>query len=210
MAIWVGLTGGIGSGKSAAAQYFADLGVPRIDADAVAHALTDSDGIALPKIRQLFGDRFFDNQGMLKRDMLRKEVFASNTQKTLLESVMLPLIFSEIKKQQETFNDTPYGIVEIPLLTEKRQFMKLIQRVLTISAPLEERIVRVMKRSGLSRKAVSDIICHQAEDRDRLLLTDDALLNDGNMKHLHDKIRRLHTFYSSIFTMQQIQEKHHG
>ena len=88
--------------------------------------------------------------------------------------------------------------------------MKLIQRVLTISAPLEERIVRVMKRSGLSRKAVLDIIRHQAEDRDRLLLTDDALLNDGNMKHLHDKIRRLHTFYSSIFTMQQIQEKHHG
>ena len=128
---------------------------------------------------------------MLKRDMLRKEVFASNTQKTLLESVMLPLIFSEIKKQQETFNDAPYGIVEIPLLIEKRQFMKLIQRVLTISAPLEERIVRVMKRSGLS-------------------LTDDALLNDGNIKHLHDKIRRLHTFYSSIFTMQQIQEKHHG
>ena len=142
--------------------------------------------------------------------MLRKEVFASNTQKTLLESVMLPLIFSEIKKQQETFNDAPYGIVEIPLLIEKRQFMKLIQRVLTISAPLEERIVRVMKRSGLSRKAVSDIIRHQAEDRDRLLLADDALLNDGNMKHLHDKIRRLHTFYSSIFTMQQIQEKHHG
>ena len=210
MAIWVGLTGGIGSGKSAAAQYFADLGVPRIDADAVAHALTDSDGIALPQIRQLFGDRFFDDQGVLKRDMLRKEVFASNTQKTLLESVMLPLIFSEIKKQQETFNDAPYGIVEIPLLTEKRQFMKLIQRVLTISAPLEERIVRVMKRSGLSRKAVSDIIRHQAEDRDRLLLTDDALLNDGNIKHLHDKIRRLHTFYSSIFTMQQIQEKHHG
>ena len=196
MAIWVGLTGGIGSGKSAAAQYFADLGVPRIDADAVAHALTDSDGIALPKIRQLFGYRFFDDQGVLKRDMLRKEVFASNTQKTLLESVMLPLIFSEIKKQQETFNGAPYGIVEIP--------------VLTISTPLEERIVRVMKRSGLSRKAVSDIIRHQAEDRDRLLLTDDALLNDGNIKHLHDKIRRLHTFYSSIFTMQQIQEKHHG
>ena len=208
MAIWVGLTGGIGSGKSAAAQYFADLGVPRIDADAVAHALTDSDGIALPKIRQLFGDRFFDDQGVLNRDMLRKEVFASNTQKTLLESVMFPLIFSEIKKQQETFNDAPYGIVEIPLLIEKRQFMKLIQRVLTISAPLEERIVRVMKRSGLSRKAVSDIIRHQAEDR--LLLADDALLNDGNIKHLHDKIRRLHTFYSSIFTMQQIQEKHHG
>ena len=208
MAIWVGLTGGIGSGKSAAAQYFADLGVPRIDADAVAHALTDSDGIALPKIRQLFGDHFFDDQGVLKRDMLRKEVFASNTQKTLLESVMLPLIFSEIKKQQETFNDAPYGIIEIPLLTEKRQFMKLIQRVLTISAPLEKRIGRVMARSGLTRGEVAAVISHQASESERLLLADDVLLNDGSLKSLREKTMRLHAFYSGIFALKPTQGKH--
>ncbi|HEZ3832877.1 TPA: dephospho-CoA kinase, partial [Neisseria meningitidis] len=90
MTVWVGLTGGIGSGKSAAAQCFADLGVPRIDADAAAHSLTASDGIALPEIRRLFGDTVFDTQGLLRRDILRKEVFASPSRKALLESVMLP------------------------------------------------------------------------------------------------------------------------
>lgn len=210
MTVWVGLTGGIGSGKSAAAQCFADLGVPRIDADAAAHLLTASDGIALPKIRQLFGDRFFDDQGVLKRDMLRKEVFASNTQKTLLESVMLPLIFSEIKKQQETFTDAAYGIVEIPLLTEKRQFISLIRRVLTISAPLEKRIGRVMARSGLTRGEVETIISHQASESERLLLADDVLLNDGSLKSLREKTMRLHAFYSGIFALKPTQGKHNG
>lgn len=210
MTVWVGLTGGIGSGKSAAAQCFADLGVPRIDADAAAHALTDSDGIALPEIRRLFGDTVFDTQGLLRRDILRKEVFASNTQKTLLESVMLPLIFSEIKKQQETFNDAPYGIIEIPLLTEKRQFTSLIRRVLTISAPLEKRIGRVMARSGLTRGEVETIISHQASESERLLLADDVLLNDGSLKSLREKTMRLHAFYSGIFALKPTQGKHNG
>lgn len=208
MTVWVGLTGGIGSGKSAAAQCFADLGVPRIDADAAAHLLTASDGIALPEIRRLFGDTVFDTQGLLQRDILRKEVFASPSRKALLESVMLPLIFSEIKKQQETFNDAPYGIIEIPLLTEKRQFMKLIQRVLTISAPLEERIVRVMVRSGLTRGEVETIISHQASESERLLLADDVLLNDGCLKSLREKTMRLHAFYSGIFALKPTQGKH--
>ncbi|HEZ3832903.1 TPA: dephospho-CoA kinase, partial [Neisseria meningitidis] len=101
-----------------------------------------------------------------------------------------------------------YGIVEIPLLTEKRQFISLIRRVLTISAPVEKRIGRVMARSGLTRGEVAAVISHQASESERLLLADDVLLNDGSLKSLREKTMRLHAFYSGIFASKPTQGKH--
>lgn len=202
MAFWIGLTGGIGSGKSAVAQCFADLGVPRLDADAIGRELTASDGMALPEIRRVFGDAVFDESGALRRDALRETVFASAARKQQLETLMLPLIFKEIVRRKADFEHEIFGVVEIPLLVEKPAFMHLTDRVLSVSAPLETRISRVMQRSSLTREAVLDIMKHQTSERERLLRADDVLNNDSSLTEMHEKVARLCVFYTGFFAGQ--------
>ncbi|WP_107688790.1 dephospho-CoA kinase [Neisseria wadsworthii] len=198
MTIWIGLTGGIGSGKSQAAAEFLYLGVPLIDADAISRQLTAPNGAALPAIREVFGDTVFDKNACLKREALRNLVFSSGEAKNKLEALMYPLISAEISRQQALYSGRPYGVVEIPLLTEKPAFRALVDRVLLIDCELEIRLERVMQRSGLKEEEVRRIMDAQASDKERWAVADDILRNSASVAELKEKIGRLHRFYQSF------------
>ncbi|MCP1659110.1 dephospho-CoA kinase [Neisseria perflava] len=199
MTVWIGLTGGIGSGKSQAAAEFAKLGVPHIDADAVSRSLTAEGGAALPAIRARFGDGLFDEQGRLNRAALRDLVFRRPQAKAELEAVMFPLILAEIRAQQAAYAGAVYGIVDTPLLIEQPPFLALVSRVLVVDVAEATQIRRVQQRSGLSEDEIRRIIAAQALRRQKLLYADDVLDNEGSVAELAAKIGRLHRYYQAVF-----------
>lgn len=198
MTIWIGLTGGIGSGKSQAAAEFLHLDVPLIDADAISRQLTAPKGKALPIIRQVFGASLFDEHACLKRGELRNLVFSSEAAKHKLEALMHPLIADEISRQQSVYSDRPYGVIELPLLAEKPVFRVLVDRVLLIDCSRENRLKRVMQRSGLEEEEVRKIMAAQASDEQRRAIADDVLNNIGTLDELKAKVGRLHRFYQYL------------
>lgn len=197
--MWVGLTGGIGSGKSAAAAAFAALGVPVLDADALARSLTAPGGAALSAIRDIFGDELFDGQGHLLRDALRLKVFRHPQAKAQLERILHPLVFQSLQAARER---TPaphgYGIMDIPLLIEAPEFQTLIDRIAVIDADETTQVARVMARSGLTADAVRAIMAQQADRKRRLAAADDLIRNDGSLADLQAAIGRLHRFYQTL------------
>ena len=201
MTVWIGLTGGIGSGKSQAAAEFSFLGVPVLDADAVSRELTAEQGRALPAVRQAFGDKVFDGD-TLDRAALRETVFADAAAKKRLEDILLPLIFDEIRREQRQYADQGYGIIEIPLLAEQAGFQTLVRRVLLIETDEPVRIGRVMRRSGLSEDEVKRIIAAQAGEKQRRRLADDIVINNGSTQELRQKIGRLNAYFRARFHHQ--------
>ena len=200
MTVWIGLTGGIGSGKSQAAAEFSSLGIPVIDADQVGRGLTAEQGRALPAVRQAFGDKVFDGD-TLDRAALRETVFADAAAKKRLEDILLPLIFDEIRREQRQYADQGYGIIEIPLLAEQAGFQTLVRRVLLIETE-PVRIGRVMRRSGLSEDEVKRIIAAQAGEKQRRRLADDIVINNGSTQELRQKIGRLNAYFRARFHHQ--------
>lgn len=196
MTVWVGLTGGIGSGKSQAAAEFVALGVPHINADALSRSLTADNGKALPAICEIIGAHVFESEGRLNRAALREEVFRRPQTKVMLETLMFPLILQEIRLQQAQYPDAIYGIVDVPLLVENPPFLALVQRVLVIDVDEATQIERVKQRSGLSEDEIRRIIASQATRRERLLHADDVIKNDGSLNELAEKIQRLHRYYT--------------
>lgn len=200
MAVWVGLSGGIGSGKSSAARLFSERhGVPVIDADAIARSLTADQGAALPAIRAAFGDELFDVSGSLLRQHLRDKVFADPTARGVLESILHPLIQREIEAQQARWQDEVYGVVEIPLLAEQPQFQGLVDRVLIIDCPESLQIRRVAERSGLSHDMIRQILSAQATRAQRLALADDVIENSGPAAALAAAVAEQHARYRQLF-----------
>ncbi|RPD90851.1 dephospho-CoA kinase [Neisseria weixii] len=195
MTVWVGLTGGIGSGKSQAAAEFVALCVPHIDADALSRSLTADNGKALPAIRETIGEHVFESEGRLNRAALRDEVFRRSQTKAILEALIFPLILAEIRLQQAQYPDKIYGIIDVPLLVEKPPFLALVQRVLVIDVDEATQIERVKQRSGLSEDEIRRIMASQAPRRERLLHADDVVKNDGSLNNLAEKIQRLHRYY---------------
>ncbi|WP_416191342.1 dephospho-CoA kinase [Neisseria sp. CCUG12390] len=202
MTVWIGLTGGIGSGKSQAAAEFVKLGVPHIDADALSRCLTADNGKALPTIRETIGAHVFDDKGRLNRTALREEVFRRPQIKAILESIMFPLILEEIRLQQAQYPDAIYGIIDVPLLVENPPFLALVQRVLVVDADESTQIERVKQRSGLSEEEIRRIIRSQISCRERLLYADDVIKNEGSLTELAEKIQRLHRYY--IHTLKAV------
>lgn len=196
MTAWVGLTGGIGSGKSQAAAEFVRLGVPHIDADVISRNLTAAGGQALPAIRKAFGGGVFDAQGLLDRAALRDFVFRRPQSKEILEGLMFPLILDEIRCRQGRCPQAVYGVVDVPLLIENPQFLALADRVLVIDVAEDVQIRRVRQRSGLDESEIRRIVRAQVSRRDRLLHADDVLVNEGSVNELAEKVGRLHMFYS--------------
>ncbi len=199
MTYWVGLTGGIGSGKSQAAAEFARLGVPVIDADAVSRSLTADHGAALPEIRARFGDELFDTEGRLNRAALRDRVFRRSQAKQVLESIMHPLILAEIRRRQSAA-DQVYGVIDIPLLIEQPVFSVLADRILVVDVSEATQIDRVQSRSGLDTGEIKRIMASQACRRERLLAADDVLPNEGTLAELAVKVQRLHRYYRAYFS----------
>ena len=196
MTAWVGLTGGIGSGKSQAAACFALLGVPVIDADAVSRILTQTpDSEALRRIRQTFGDSVIDSAGCLNRATMREYVFADEQARQRLEAILHPLIYREIERQKAACTAAPYGIIELPTLAEHPVFRRLVQRVLLVQCDEKTRVQRVMARNGLTEAAVRAIMQAQAGDEQRLALADDCLVNQGSPEDLSQAVQRQHRIY---------------
>ena len=196
MTAWVGLTGGIGSGKSKAAACFALLGVPVIDADAVSRTLTQTpDSEALHQIRQTFGDAVIDSTGCLNRAAMREYVFADEQARQRLEAILHPLIYREIERQKVACTAAPYGIIELPTLAEHPIFRRLVQRVLLVQSDEKTRMQRVMARNGLTEAAVRAIMQAQAGDEQRLALADDCLVNQGSPEDLSQAVQRQHRIY---------------
>ncbi len=198
MTLWIGLTGGIGSGKSSIAQMFAELGVPIIDADAISRSLTAENGEALPAIRQLFGDEVFDSEGRLNRMTLREEVFRRPQSKKQLENLLLPLILNKIQLQKQQLTSSAYGIVDVPLLVENPAFKAETDRILVVDVPESVQIKRVHQRNGFSEEQTRQIMATQASRSDRLLHADDVLDNTHSLEEAKIKVARLHQYYQSI------------
>ena len=201
MTTWIGLTGGIGSGKSQTAALFGELGVPLIDADTVNRTLTDTpNSPPLCAIRRRFGEQALDASGRMNRPHIRQTVFNDPQAKRDLEAILHPFIFTEIRSLKNQFTDFPYGIIEIAILTEQPVFRNLVGRVLLVSADENVRIGRVMRRSGLTEAEVRAIIAAQAAESDRRSIADDIIDNNGSLKDLQETVFRQHQIYTRLYS----------
>ena len=174
----VGLTGGIGSGKSTVADLFAAHGVPLVDTDVIAHRITAPHGIAMPQIAAEFGDSFVAADGSLDRARMRTLVFSDDGARKRLEGITHPLIRAETEREQREAQG-PYVIVVVPLLVESGNWRTRVNRVLTVDCSVETQIARVMSRNGFSREQVLAIIARQATREARLAAADDIINNDN-------------------------------
>ena len=190
----VGLTGGIGSGKSAAAHAFEELGASVIDTDAIAHALTAPGGAAIAPIRVAFGPEYIGPEGALDRARMRELVFADAAKKSELESILHPLIRRRSEELIRAASGA-YVILMVPLLVESRDYRMRYQRVLVVDCPEEMQIVRVMGRNGIGATQVRAIIASQAPRSARLAAADDVIDNSGELAHLRRQVELLHARY---------------
>lgn len=194
---WIlGLTGGIGSGKSAAAQHFIDLGVHLVDADNAARWVVEPGRPALAKIVEHFGAQVLQANGELDRSALRGLIFQDPEQRRWLETLLHPLIGQEIISYLARA-ESPYAIMVSPLLVESGQY-RMTQRVLVIDAPEQLQIQRTMQRDSTSEEQVQAILKAQASREQRLSHADDVLINDRDPAWLKSEVERLHHFYLTL------------
>lgn len=226
--IWIGITGGIGSGKSTVAKMLGKLGVPVIDSDAVSREQTAGDGPVMDKIVATFGEKMRLPDGSLNRDKMREEVQKNPKATQMLEDITHPAIFEGIRKLQEAYEDrrkgwircareldskvesleggdvmtshpgSPYGAVEIPLLYEAQEFLELVDRVLVVDADDETRVRRVVGRGRQSEEQARKFIAMQSTREQRFSIADDILHNNGHMEELERDLWLLHQKYVEL------------
>lgn len=194
----VGLTGGIGSGKTFIADRFATHGVPIVDTDAIAHLITTPGGAAMPLIAGEFGTAYVTPEGALDRAKMRALVFGDDTARARLESITHPLIRAETERAIQAANG-PYTIAVVPLLVESGVWRARVDRVLVVDCSIQRQLTRVMQRNAFSREQVLAIIARQATREARLAAADDVIVNDGMpLAQLDDRVRQLHERYMSL------------
>ncbi|NIF16589.1 dephospho-CoA kinase [Pantoea sp. Cy-639] len=194
---WIlGLTGGIGSGKSAAAERFVELGVHLVDADQAARWVVEPGRPALARIVERFGPGVLQDDGQLDRAALRQLIFADPAQRQWLEQLLHPLIGQEIFSYLAKA-ETPYAVYVSPLLIESGQHQK-IQRILVIDAPTDLQVARTLSRDNTSPEQVQAILRAQLAREERLRHADDVVVNDRDLASLHAEIDRLHHFYLTL------------
>lgn len=190
----VGLTGGIGSGKSAAADRFAELGIAIVDTDVIAHQLTAVGGKAIPAIREAFGDAVITPEGALDRKAMRDRAFADPNERRRLEAILHPAIGAESLRQVSAAR-TPYVMLVVPLLVESGKYRERCHSLCVVDCPVDVQIARVMTRSKLPEDQVRAIMATQASREQRLAAADDVIDNSGDLAALIAQVDRLHEKY---------------
>lgn len=194
---WIlGLTGGIGSGKTAVAQHFIDLGVHLVDADHAARWVVEPGRPALDRIAEHFGQQVLLPDGQLDRAALRGRIFQNPEERRWLESLLHPLIGQEILAHLGRA-ESPYAILVSPLLVESGQH-RLAQRVLVVDAPEHLQLARTIQRDQVTEEQVHAILQAQAKREERLRHADDVIVNDRDLSWLKAEVERLHHFYLTL------------
>lgn len=191
----IGLTGGIGSGKTAVSDTFKSLGIDIVDADVSSRRVVEKGQPALDDIQAHFGDGILDSENNLDRAKLREIIFKNPQERVWLEKLLHPKIAEHIKDQLESSN-SPYCILVSPLLLETEQ-KSYCSFVLVVDVPEESQIARTAKRDGVSEEQVKNIISAQIDREKRLEQADEIIINDGSMEELKKKVVVLHTKYLS-------------
>ena len=195
----VGLTGGIGSGKSAAADRFMALGAVVIDTDVVAHQLTGPRGLAIAMIRETFGAGVITPEGALDRRVMRELAFSDPDARRRLEAILHPAIRAECERLIASA-DGPYVVLGVPLLIESKSYRERCDRVCVVDCPVEMQVARVMLRNGLEESRIRTIIAAQASREERLAAADDVIDNSTTLATLHAQVDRLHDKYREAAT----------
>ena len=178
--VWrVGLTGGIGSGKSTVAAFFKALGADIIGADAISRETTQAGGRAIPSIRAHFGADYIALDGSMDRNKMRTRVFAQAQERQVLESIVHPLVGEEIQRRIEASIATCL-VFDIPLLVESSHWRRQLDHILVVDCSVETQIRRVQQRNGWSRDQVTSVVSHQCPRLARVAAADTVLLNDGD------------------------------
>lgn len=189
----VGLTGGVGSGKTTATGYFAELGVPVIDADEISRRLTRRGGPAHDAVVSLIGPEAMDNDGELRRDLIRRKVFSNDALRLGLEGIIHPLVRAEIDRLAAEVV-YPYCVVSVPLLVETGM-EHTVDRILVIDLPEEQQVRRAALRDCQPEADIHDVVAAQAARDRRLRAADDIIDNASDLRHLRSEVQRLHAQY---------------
>jgi dephospho-CoA kinase len=197
MVFCVGLTGGIGCGKSAAADLFAELGATVVDTDLISRELTGAGGDAIPAIAQAFGADFVGGDGSMNRAAMRALVFADADAKSRLEAILHPLIRARSRVLLERAT-SPYAILVVPLLFETGAYRDVVDRIAVVDCDEARQIERVKARSGLTEGEVRAIIAAQIDRKRRVEQADDVISNDSDLNALRSEVRRLHERYLAM------------
>lgn len=195
MSLIVGLTGGVGCGKSTVSQLFQRCGAPVIDTDEIAHRLSCSGGEAIAALRATFGDEYITAAGALDRAKMRTLVFSDAHAKRRLEGLLHPLILRQVGAQLGSYAHQPYVLLVVPLLLESPDFMALVQRILVVDCRESQQLDRVMLRSQLSAEQVRAIMSSQVGREVRLAAAQDVIHNDGELANLSAQVQVLHARY---------------
>jgi len=203
MTFVVGLTGGIGCGKSSATKIFSDLGVDVIDTDVISRELTQSGGSAIQMIRNTFGDAFITTDGALDRKKMRNLVFSGSDARLQLEKILHPLILEETVLQAKQTHSS-YSIIVIPLLFETNDYDNIVQRTLAVDCDEQQQLSRTMARSHLAEQKVRAIMATQLLREARLQKADDIIINNQDIDHLRMQVLQLHHKYLMLSERTQI------
>ncbi|MFT3849068.1 MAG: dephospho-CoA kinase [Propionivibrio sp.] len=200
MTLIVGVTGGIGCGKTTVTDYLAARGAAIVDTDAIAHQLTGANGAAMPAIAAAFGRSVLRDDGGLDRSVMRRLVFVDASARVRLEAILHPMIRRESQARCEAAGaaDAPYVLLVVPLLVETGGYRERVARILVVDCSEDVQISRVMARSELSASEVRAIMATQASRAERLVVADDVVLNDSGLDGLHEQLDVLHARYLKL------------
>jgi len=201
MPLCIGLTGGIGSGKSTTAALFGVLGAEVIDTDEIAHQLCRPAGDAVAAIANEFGREYINAEGALDRPRMRQLVFTDPGARKRLEHILHPLIGSAVRARI-AHSTAPYALIVVPLLLETGAYQDLLARVVVVDCPEELQISRTMQRSKLDEREVRAIMAAQHTRTQRLARADDVIMNDGDRAQLDLDVTRLHQKYLTLARQQ--------
>lgn len=199
----VGLTGGIGSGKTQASNAFASLGVPVIDTDVISHALTVPGGLAMPDIRAAFGEDLIDATGAMDRSKMRELVFNDASAREKLESIIHPWIQRIVMMSLDQYANAPYVVLVVPLLAESPFWASKCDRILVIDCDVKTQVERVMKRSAMTEEQALAIINSQVLRDDRKAIANEVIVNESTIEHLTEQVHRLHEYYLTLAQQSQ-------